>query len=85
MYVFNTESIGREYTPISQVTGVSSSVNNYMIQDEITNTCKNQAISNMCMEASRYGADAIMNTRFQVSITNRVTVFVYGTAVKFNT
>ena len=51
MYVFNTESIGREYTPISLVTGVSSSV----------------------------------NTRFQVSITNRVTVFVYGTAVKFNT
>ena len=83
MYVFNTENMGREYTPIALVTGVSSSMNNYMVQDEIINNCKNQALANLCMEASRFDADAVMNARFQIQVSNRVMVFVYGTAVKF--
>lgn len=84
MYVFNTESMGRPYTVISLVTGVHSVSSSYGFNDAMIEDCKNQALAKLCNEAAAYGADAVVNTRFELNITGRIVVFAYGTAVRFS-
>ncbi len=84
MYIFNTENMGRPYTAISLVSGFASMSNSFGSNDAMFAECKNQALNSLCGEAARYGADAVVNVRFQVVLTNRLLVFVYGTAVKLN-